>query len=207
MDFCCKKFPSLTCLYVENNEVLHDLPAAIKPLSRLITLNLRNCSNLMSLPDELLELSPTLTTISADGCGAITFPPKSSCLQDRNAILKFLSDAESAKPLRLVKVMFLGYGRSGKTSLLGALAKQPLQPGDAGPVSTKSVSVNTLSEELKPGFFELVFEQLPEITYWDFAGQLEYSAAHDFFMSSRQGVHVIIFSVTDDRDSQMNQVA
>jgi len=207
MEFCCKQFPSLTCLDVENNEVLRNVPAAIHLLSRLITLNLRNCSNLMSLPDELLKLSPTLTTISADGCDAITFPPKSTCLQGRNAILKFLRDAESAKPLRRVKVLFLGNGRSGKTSLLGALAKQPLRPGDAGPVSTKGVSVNTLGEELKPGFLERVFKQLPEITYWDFAGQLEYSAAHDFFISSRQAVYVIIFSVTDDRDSQMNQVA
>ena len=46
-----------------------------------------------------------------------------------------------------------------------------------------------------------------ELSWWDFAGQLEYSAAHDFFISSRQAVYVIIFSVTDDRDSQMNQVA
>ena len=60
---------------------------------------------------------------------------------------------------------------------------------------------------LKQLLFWQLFEQLPEITYWDFAGQLEYSAAHDFFLSSRQAVYVIVFSVVDDRDSQIHQVA
>ncbi len=207
MEFCCKQFPSLTCLDVGNNETLRNVPAAIQLLSGLVSLNLSNCSNLASLPDELLKLRITLRTISADGCDAITFPPPTICVKGKEHIFKFLKDAEGEKPLKRVKVLFLGNGRSGKTSLLGALAKQPLQPGDAGPVSTKGVSVNTLDKELKPGFLKSFFEQLPDITYWDFAGQLEYSAAHDFFISSRQAVYVIIFSVTDDRDSQMNQVA
>ena len=207
MEFCCKQFPSLTCLDVEHNEVLRNVPAAIHLLSRLVTLNVSNCSNLASLPDELLKLGTVLTTISTDGCDAITFPPKTICARGKAPIFKYLKDAESAKPLRRVKVLFLGNGRSGKTSLLGALAKQPLQPGDAGPVSTKGVRVNTLGKELKPGLFESFFKQLPDITYWDFAGQLEYSAAHDFFISARQAVYVIIFSVMDDRDSQMHQVA
>lgn len=207
MEFCCKQFPSLTCLDVAHNETLRNVPAAVQLLSGLVSLNLSNCSNLVSLPDELLKLGTTLATISTDGCDAITFPPKTICARGKAPIFKYLKEAESAKPLRRVKVLFLGNGRSGKTSLLRALAKKPLQPGDAGPVSTRGVSVNTLGEELRPGLLERVFEQLPEITYWDFAGQLEYSAAHDFFISARQAVYVIIFSVTDDRDSQMHQVA
>jgi GTPase SAR1 family protein len=114
--------------------------------------------------------------------------------------------------LKRLKVLFLGNGRSGKTSLLRALAKQPLQAGDAGPSSTVGVSVSTLDEELKPGFFEKLVEplwqeQLPDMAYWYFAGQLEYSAAHDFFLSTRQAVYGIIYSVMDDRESQMHQVA
>ena len=207
MEFCCRQFPSLTCLDVGNNETLRNVPAAIQLLSGLVSLNLSNCSNLASLPDELLKLGTTLRTISADGCDAITFPPRSICEKGKSFIFKYMEDAQTAKPLRRVKVMFLGNGRSGKTSLLGALAKQPLQPGDAGPVSTIGVSVNTLGKELKPGLLKSFFDRLPEITYWDFAGQLEYSAAHDFFISARQAVYVIIFSVTDDRESRMHQVA
>ena len=207
MKFCCEQFPSLTCLDVGNNEALRNVPAAIRLLTQLVTLNVCNCSNLSSLPDELLHLRTTLRTISTAGCSTITFPPPSICAKGKDEILKHLKNVENAKPLRRVKVLFLGNGRSGKTSLLRALAKKPLRPGDTGPLSTLGVSVNTLGKEMKPGFLEKLFEQLPDITYWDFAGQLEYSAAHDFFLSARQAVFVIIFSVTDDRDSQMHQVA
>ena len=207
LKFCCENFPSLTSLDVGNNEALHNVPAAIQLLTQLTSLSVCNCSNLMSLPDELLKLQPTLTSIFTTNCSSLTFPPPGIVNAGLASIFKFLKEVEKAHPLRRVKVLFLGNGRSGKTSLLRALAKQPLQPGDAGPDSTVGVSVDTLQQQLKPSFLEQTFERLPEITYWDFAGQLEYSAAHDFFLSSRQAVYVIIFSVMDDRDAQMHQVA
>jgi hypothetical protein len=207
IEFCCQRFPSLTCLDVSNNEMVYNVPPAMQFLTCLTTLNVSNCMNLVSLPDELLKLRPTLATVSCQGCGSIKFPPASICLKGKDEILKFLKVAESAKPLKRVKVMFLGNGRCGKTSLIRALAHEPLKPGDVGPQSTIGVSMDTLAEKLKPGSLEQLFERLPEITYWDFAGQLEYSAAHDFFLSSRQAVYVIVFSVVDDRDSQIHQVA
>ena len=207
LQFCCENFPSLTSLDVGNNDALHNVPAAIERLKQLNSLSVRNCGNLMSLPDELLKLRPTLTDVTTSGCLSLKFPPPSIVNSGLASIFKFLKDAENADPLKRVKVLFLGNGRSGKTSLLRALAKQPLQPGDAGPDSTVGVSVDTLHQQLKPGFLRSVFQRLPDITYWDFAGQLEYSAAHDFFLSSRQAVYVIIFSVMEDRDAQMHQVA
>jgi hypothetical protein len=207
LQWCCKQFPSLTSLDVADNETLYNVPSAIQSLTRLTCLNLSNCCNLSSLPDELLKLRTSLTTISAEGCTSAKFPPPSIVQKGAGSIFDFLAQAQDAKPLKRVKVLFLGNGRSGKTSLLRALAKQPLRAGDAGPSSTVGVSVNTLDEELKPGFFEKCVEQLPDMTYWDFAGQLEYSAAHDFFLSTRQAVYVIIYSVMDDRESQMHQVA
>ena len=207
LQFCCENFPSLTSLDVGNNEALHNVPAEIQLLTQLTSLSVCNCRNLMSLPDELLKLQPTLTDVTTAGCYSFQFPPPTIVNGGLASILEFLKKAEKALPLRRVKVLFLGNGRSGKTSLLRALAKQPLQPGDAGPDSTVGVSVDTLQQQLKPSFLEQTFERLPEITYWDFAGQLEYSAAHDFFLSSRQAVYVIIFSVMEDRDAQMHQVA
>ena len=207
LQWCCRQFPSLTRLDVADNETLYNVPSAIQSLTRLTNLNLSNCSNLLSLPDELLKLRTSLTTISALGCTSVKFPPPSIVQKGASSIFDFLKQAQDAKPLKRVKVLFLGNGRSGKTSLLRALAKQPLQAGDAGPSSTVGVSVNTLDKELKPGFLEKCVEQLPDMTYWDFAGQLEYSAAHDFFLSTRQAVYVIIYSVMDDRESQMHQVA
>jgi hypothetical protein len=207
IEFCCQQFPSLTCLDVSNNEMVYNMPAAVQLLTGLTALNLSKCINLVSLPDELLELRTTLTTVACQFCSSVKFPPASICLKGKDEIFKFLSAAASAKPLKRVKVMFLGNGRCGKTSLLRALAHEPLKLGDVGPDSTIGVSMDTLEKKLKPGFLDKSLGRVPKISYWDFAGQLEYSAAHDFFLSSRQAVYVIVFSVVDDRDSQIHQVA
>jgi GTPase SAR1 family protein len=70
-------------------------------------------------------------------------------------------------------VVFLGNGRSGKTSMLRAMAKMPLQPDQR---STRGVSVDALSEHLKPGFRTRWRHGLDlELSFWDFAGQLEYA--------------------------------
>jgi hypothetical protein len=45
-----------------------------------------------------------------------------------------------------------------------------------------------------------------ELSWWDFAGQLEYSAAHQFFLSSRQALYVIVFSMQEDNESIMQQL-
>lgn len=89
-----------------------------------------------------------------------------------------------------------------------------------------SFAVNTLAKELKPGFFSSKFNDVPNLMFWDFAGQLEYvpgicyhnedvshcsqcgrySAAHEYFMSNRQAVYVIIFNVMEERDCRLQQV-
>jgi hypothetical protein len=108
----------------------------------------RHCGSLISLPDELLKLKSSLTSIIADGCTSIVYPTPTIMNSGVKSIFKYLADAENAEPLRRVKVMFLGNGRSGKTSILSALARQPLQPGDAGPDSTVDVKVDALLQQL-----------------------------------------------------------
>jgi hypothetical protein len=77
LQWCCRQFPSLISLDVADNETLYNVPSAIQLLTRLTCLNLGNCCNLSSLPDELLKLRTSLTTISAEGCTSIKFPPPS----------------------------------------------------------------------------------------------------------------------------------
>jgi hypothetical protein len=37
----------------------------------------------------------------------------------------------------------------------------------------RGTSVNTLADKLKPGFISSVFNDVPKLVFWDFAGQLE----------------------------------
>ena len=103
----------------------------------------------------------------------------------------------------LMQVVFLGNGRCGKTSLLRTIAKEPLQLDQK---STRGVSVDGV-QNLQPNFFDRVIDGVKlDLSFWDFAGQLEYSAAHDFFLSARQAVYVVVYSVLDDDESIMQQL-
>ncbi len=203
--FVCSCFPNLTSLDVGNNPALVNVPSSISHLLNLKFLDVSGCQNLCSFPDEILDLKNTLHEIVAKDCTEMMFPSSSIVQRGAKEIYNFIEKALGQSPLKRVKVLFLGNGRTGKTSLLSALAKQPLRPGDAGPDSTLGVNVNTLENIFQRA--ESWYERLPDITFWDFAGQLEYSAAHDFFMSSRQAVYVIVFSVMEDRESRINQVS
>ena len=104
----------------------------------------------------------------------------------------------------LTQVVFLGNGRSGKTSMLRTLAKMSLQPDES---STRGVTFDAYAEQLKPNVFDKWnYDRDLELSFWDFAGQLEYSAAHDFFLSARQSVYVAVYSVLDDSESIMQQL-
>jgi hypothetical protein len=83
-----------------------------------------------------------LLEINVKTCPALEFPPIKICKGSKatQKIQAYLKESAGATPLRSVKVLFLGNGRSGKTSVLRMLAKKPLQPGDAGPESTRGVS-------------------------------------------------------------------
>jgi small GTP-binding protein len=88
-----------------------------------------------------------------------------------NAYLKSLGNAAGA--LNRVRVIFLGYGEAGKTSLIRAL---------------KGLDVVAGKEQMTPGI-DISTWQVPgtEITahFWDFGGQVVAHATHQFFLRSR----------------------
>lgn len=88
-----------------------------------------------------------------------------------NAYLKILGNAAGA--LNRVRVIFLGYGEAGKTSLIRAL---------------NGLEVVAGKEQMTPGI-DISTWQVPgtEITahFWDFGGQVVAHATHQFFLRSR----------------------
>ena len=88
-----------------------------------------------------------------------------------NAYLKNLCQTE--RPLNRVRVIFLGYGEAGKTSLIRAL---------------NGLEVVAGKEQMTPGI-DISDWKVPgtEITahFWDFGGQVVAHATHQFFLRSR----------------------
>jgi len=105
----------------------------------------------------------------------------------------------------LLQIVFLGNGRSGKTSLLGTLAKKSLDPDQP---STRGVEMDPYGLDQKSSMLSKRKMGFPdmELSWWDFAGQLEYSAAHQYFLSSRQALYAIVFSMQEDNESIMQQL-
>ena len=196
---CCT---GLTCLSLKGAAELKQLPGSMSRLSRITSLNIDGCIEMYSLP-MWLKTFTSLTELSHKDCN-IQYPPK-PYLEDVVKMRRFMVEAaRDAKPWRRLKVVFLGNGRSGKTSLLRALARLEL---DGDERSTRGVTVDSFADKLQPNLYDKLFAGVKlDLSFWDFAGQLEYSASHDFFMSSKQAVYVIVFSAMDDGESQQQQL-
>jgi GTPase SAR1 family protein len=208
--------PSLEVMLLSYNAALKNVAKAgcgILNAVGLKFIDLTSCVLLSSLPDELADdRLAQLNSIIIDGCTNMVYPPYKAMHNKTQNIKDYLKAAKDQPPLKRVKVVLLGNGRCGKTSLLGSLAQRELDPNCP---STRCVQVDVFSKKLqteswlkKSAMFvgADVSRFAPEMSYWDFPGQLEYSATHDFFMSSRQAVYVIVFSVCDHPAAQQDQV-
>ncbi|XP_031251014.1 disease resistance-like protein DSC1 [Pistacia vera] len=76
-----KMVPEIPCnlkeLYLDGT-AMKELPSSIENVSRLVTLNLRNCSSLESLPDSIRELKP-LECLKISGCSNVKMVPEIPC--------------------------------------------------------------------------------------------------------------------------------
>jgi ankyrin repeat protein len=140
LDFIFKRFLRLEELTIDTC-ALRSLPPSIKMLTRLRCISVLNCSCLRSLPDEIGSMDQ-LQRIVIKNCNFLEFPPYKMCSSSKSTqrIKTFLKESSGSTPLRSVKVLFLGNGRSGKTSVLNMLARSPLRPGDKGPDSTRGIT-------------------------------------------------------------------
>lgn len=101
-----------------------------------------------------------------------------------NAYLIELSRNQAIRPLNRGRVILIGPGEAGKTSLLRALhgeqvveGKEPMTPGIE--IRESCLDVNTGS--YRPATER---EDSPIVHFWDFGGQVMYHATHQFFLRS-----------------------
>ncbi|XP_060673890.1 disease resistance protein RUN1-like [Ziziphus jujuba] len=69
-----KSMPSMSQLYLDGTAI-KELPMSIEHLSSRSLLNLRDCKNLLKLPDELCSLT-SLTTLNVSGCSHVAQLPE-----------------------------------------------------------------------------------------------------------------------------------
>lgn len=100
-----------------------------------------------------------------------------------NAYLKSLRDNYATTPLNRVRVIFMGYGEAGKTSIIRVLngetvveGKEPMTPG----IDIHEWTVPDDKPELNKKPDNPLIANL-----WDFGGQVMAHATHQFFLRSR----------------------
>jgi GTPase SAR1 family protein len=182
-----------------SNRITH-LPPQIGMLSRLKNLNLQR-NRLEALPPDIgelraleeLDLSDNLIRVLPPELGLaahltrcstsrnpIVFPSPEIVSQGSERLLAFLRAQATAAQRRKVwtsKLLVVGEGGAGKTSLVRSLRGERFSEGME---TTHGIEVRTLllKHPIEPGV-------TMTLNAWDFGGQEIYHATHQFFLTNR----------------------
>ncbi|CCH17513.1 COR domain-containing protein [Micromonospora lupini] len=167
----------LTDLYLESNR-LTALPDAVGGWNALTDLFMEG-NDLTALPGAIGRLAK-LRMLVVDGN---PLPPEvlAAETEGTEALLAFLRDvATDGRSISEAKLLFVGAGEAGKSSLLGALRGEPWRDRH-----------QTQGMDIKP---LVVTHAGREITLngWDFGGQQAYQPAHQVFFSA-PAVYVVVW--------------
>ncbi len=174
---------------------LSSLPPEISKLENLTQLDLSS-NQLSSLPLEILELGLDINlenrwksnSIFLEG-NPLENPPVEIVKQGREAVVNYFKSLEGEKePLNEVKVLLVGEGGSGKTSLRKRIFGEEV---DGNEPQTQGINIRKLS--VKNGEREI------KANFWDFGGQEIMHATHQFFLSKRSLYILVLDGRKDEK--------
>jgi internalin A len=171
---------SLQKLWLSNNQ-LSQLPAEIGQLSGLQELYLHE-NQLSQLPAEIGQLT-SLQTLKLDGNFNLLTPPPEIIARSTEDILSFLRELQISSIDRYeAKLLIVGEGGTGKSSLLRALRNDSFDPHLS---TTHGIEVDKL--KLSHPDHDLI------LNTWDFGGQQIYHATHQFFLTKRS-LYIVVWN-------------
>ena len=185
------------------NTKLSELPESVKPLEKLDRLCLSSC-RLSHLPAWCLTWkAPMLLDLRGN-----PLPIPEALLGskqewkepgDFKAVLKFYFQGQrpEAKPLYEAKLLIVGEGETGKTTL----SKKLLDPQyELKPLESISSEKSTEGIDILQWQFEHLDGNVFRVNIWDFGGQELYHATHQFFLTTRS----LYILVVDSRRENPN---
>lgn len=176
----------LESINLQNNR-LANLPLNIDQFSSLRRLNLAN-NKLSYLPNTLRNISRNLDEFVIEG-NEFNIPKEISSQSPTNIIDYILRlQREKSAPLREVKLIFIGNGGVGKTSLINQLVSKSFNPDE-----NKTDGIQITPWELANKRDKI------KVNIWDFGGQEIMHATHKFFMTSRSVYVLVIDSRSEDQ--------
>ena len=152
------------------------IPTGVAELTAIKELDLSN-NELTVIPDWLLDL-PSLEELSLADNPKLVSPPPEIAASGTESVLAFLqARREGASRQWVSKLLVVGEGGVGKTSLIKALLGSEHDPAE---VTTHGIRVTDLMVQ-HPDNPDVQMR----LSAWDFGGQQIYHATHQFFLTDR----------------------
>jgi len=148
------------------------LPRSIGQLTRLRILDLR-FNRLTELPRSLLDL-PALVVLELDH-NELGLPPETLKNVAPTILAYYFRLASGKRPLNEAKLILVGRGGVGKTSIVNRLLQNRFDKDE-----NKTDGINISHWNLRPGAADEV-----RLHLWDFGGQEIMHATHQFFLTQR----------------------
>jgi GTPase SAR1 family protein len=175
-------FAQLSCLYLRNNGLKQLLlPASLPQLNILSAAG----NQLQDFPLELVD-SKTLENLILQGSAPKSIPrdflgtdKPDNCLAEARIWYEELRPPAQTAPNAYVKLMLLGNGNAGKSSLVEAFQKGHCPKGFE---TTQGINIGVID---KPDY-------KAKFNFWDFGGQEIYHSTHRLFLSS-PALQVLVF--------------
>ncbi|XP_031347203.1 leucine-rich repeat serine/threonine-protein kinase 1-like isoform X2 [Photinus pyralis] len=208
-------FPNISMLDVTNNK-LKEIPVNIYELNNLSVLNISGNTGITELPPQMGLLS-RLWNLNTRGC-SLQEPLKSMIESKKYKTMDIIgylkSVLEDARPYARMKLMIVGVQGIGKTSLLDQLRQEGIsrkKPTEhwAKRMGNKNINVktsrgmnmSTVGVDIGDWIYEKKIRNQsihgPVIfRTWDFGGQKEYYATHQYFLSKRS-LYLVVWRIID----------
>ncbi len=183
--------PKLQFLYLNDNQLVNLSFSTTLPALEI--LHLRN-NKLENLPENFLALT-SLETLYLHG-NPLSSIPKEHISEDEEGnsyegVWDYLQELSKGDVINnRAKLIIVGNGRVGKTSIYRRLADEPF---NAQEQYTHGVQLGELNKEKLP---DVKTDEL-QLQVWDFGGQEIFYATHQFFLSDEA---VYILAWTDERN-------
>ncbi|XP_017885653.1 leucine-rich repeat serine/threonine-protein kinase 1 [Ceratina calcarata] len=209
-------FPNVSMLDVSNNRV-KEIPINIHELNNLSVLNVSGNVEITELPPQMGLLS-RLWNLNTQGC-KLQEPLKSMIESKKYKTMDVIgylkSILEDAKPYARMKLMIVGIQGIGKTSLLEQLKQEGEIPNkkksehwakrmgnkNINTKTSKGTIISTVGVDIGDWIYEKKVRGQSShgpvyFRTWDFGGQREYYATHQYFLSKRS-LYLVVWRITD----------
>jgi GTPase SAR1 family protein len=181
------RLTNLRSLSIDSNQ-LAGLPTQIGQLTNLRELRLSN-NRLSGLPREISSIAEKSPRLYLQG-NPLAEPYPELMERGAHAVLSYLRSLKDAVAQYEAKVLIVGEGKVGKTSLVAALRKEGFVEGRP---TTHGIEIRELALR-HPGLDADII-----LHTWDFGGQEVYRITHQFFFSQR-ALYVLVWSASQGQE-------